>query len=212
MDKKRSILNISVVISFKVILFALSIISRRFLIKYIGNDANGLNSLYLNILGVLSIAELGVGSAITFSMYSPIVNNETEKVAALYGLFVKMYRLVATVILALGLIITPLIPFFAKGYNNNFELYITFVIMLLSVAFTYVYSAKISLINAYKNNYISTAITSTGQIFLYISQIIVLIIWRSFELFLLCRIVSELLQLILVNIYVKKKHRSAKKY
>ena len=47
MDKKRSILNISVAISFKVILFALSIISRRFLIKYIGNDANGLNSLYL---------------------------------------------------------------------------------------------------------------------------------------------------------------------
>lgn len=206
MDKKRSILNISVAISFKVILFALSIISRRFLIKYVGNYANGLNSLYLNILGVLSIAELGVGSAITFSMYSPIVKKETEKVAALYGLFVKMYRLVAIVILALGLIITPFIPFFAKGYNNNLELYITFVIMLLSVVFTYVYSAKISLINAYKNNYISTTITSTGQIFLYISQIIVLVIWRSFELFLLCRIVSELLQLILVNIYVKKKH------
>lgn len=207
MDKKRSILNVSVAIFFKLILFILSIFSRRFLIQYIGNDANGINSLYLSIVGVLSIAELGVGSAISFSMYQPIVNGEDEKVAALYKLFVKIYKIIGTIILVVGLAITPLLPLLAKGYRADFSLYSTFIIMLISVAFTYTYSSKISLINAYKNNYITTTIISSGQILLYILQIIVLILFKSFELFLISRILAEILQAILTNQYVKKHYK-----
>ena len=204
MDKKRSILNVSVAIFFKLILFALSVFARRCLIKYVGNDANGVNSLYSSIVGVLAIAELGVGSAITFSMYQPIINNEKEKIAALYKLFIKIYRIIAGLILIAGLAITPFLPLLTKNYQADFNLYITFIIMLISVAFTYTYSAKISLINAYKNNYITTTITSIGQILLYILQVIVLILFQSFELFLISRIISEVLQSLLVNLYVKR--------
>ena len=65
-----------------------AIIVRRLLIKYIDNEVNGLDSLYVGIIGFLTVAELGVGSAITFCMYKPIVDGDTAKVAALYRLFV----------------------------------------------------------------------------------------------------------------------------
>ena len=71
MDKKRGILNVSISIIFKLVILVVSIVTRRFLIRYVGNEANGLDSLYTSIVGVLSIAELGIGTAIVFVCTSP---------------------------------------------------------------------------------------------------------------------------------------------
>ena len=68
MDKKKSILNVSVSIGAKLMAMVLVIVVKRYLIRYCGNEVNGLNALYLSIIGFMSVAELGVGSAITFSM------------------------------------------------------------------------------------------------------------------------------------------------
>ena len=85
MDRKRSVLNVGVALLSKVILLITALFVRRLLIQYIGNTVNGLNSLYASIIGVLSVAELGVGSAITFSMYSPIISGDKRKGRERYG-------------------------------------------------------------------------------------------------------------------------------
>ena len=110
MDKHRSVLNVTISIIFRVLTLVATLVTRRVLIRYIGNDMNGLNSLYLSIIGFLSVAELGVGSAITFCMYKPIVEGDNDKVAALYGLFRKLYRIIGCVIFAAGLIFLPFLP------------------------------------------------------------------------------------------------------
>ena len=129
MDKKRSILNIVVSVGFKIILLVLALLSRRFLIKYCGNDANGLYSLYTSIIGFLSIADLGIGTAINFSMYKPIVEGDTKKVASLYQLYKKIYIVIGAIILAVGLLIMPALPYLAKDYSASYNLYLTFFIM-----------------------------------------------------------------------------------
>ena len=132
------------------------ILVRRYLIRYIGNEVNGLDSLYNSLIGFLSVAELGVGSAITFCMYKPIVEGDTDKVAALYQLFVKDYRVIAIAMLAVGVGMIPFLPYLAKDYAElDVNLSLTFFLMLLSVVISYVFSAKTSLINAYKNNYVT---------------------------------------------------------
>ena len=100
MDKKKGILNVAISIFFRVFILIGALLVRRFLIKYIGNEVNGLNSLYTSILGFLAVAELGVGSAITFCMYKPIVEGDTDKVSALYHLFTKLYLIIGAIILA----------------------------------------------------------------------------------------------------------------
>lgn len=62
-------------------LIVFGILGRRFVIQYLGNDVNGLNSLFASIIAVLSIADLGIASAITYCMYEPIVKGEKEKVS-----------------------------------------------------------------------------------------------------------------------------------
>ena len=195
MDKKRGLLNVTVSIAFKIAILAVTLLARRYLIKFAGNEVNGLNSLYLSIIGFLAVAELGVGSAITFCMYKPIVNGENDKVAALYHLFTKLYLIIGGIILVAGCAIIPLLPYLAADYHGiNQNIYLTFFLMLVSVVLSYLFSSKTSLINAYKNNYIATAITSSGTILQCVLQIVVLIHTKSFVWYLVCRIIAVAVQ------------------
>lgn len=205
MDKKKGLINVATSIMFKFVMLILNIIVRRFIIQYIGNEINGLNSLYLSILDVLSVAELGVGSAITFCMYKPIVEGDEGKVAALYKLFVKLYFIIGGIITLVGCALMPLLPYLAKDYQNvSVNLYLTFGLMLVSVVISYFFSAKSSLINAYKNNYVTTIIYSLGSMLQCALQIVALVVFRSFTIFLVCRIISGLLQWLATEIYTRK--------
>lgn len=207
MDKKKGLLNTSVSIGFRVIILIANILVRRFLILYIGNAINGLNSLYISILDFLAVAELGVGSAITFCMYKPIVEGNIDKVSAIYGLFTKLYCVIGGIILVVGCALMPVLPFIAKDYlETNVNLYLTFALMLFSVVLSYGFSSKTSLINAYKNNYITTAINSLGQILQLGLQVIVLVFTRSFVWFLACRIFATALQWLATEIIARKCH------
>lgn len=209
MDKKKSILNVSVSIGFKLILMVMSILVKRTLINSCGNDVNGLNALYLSIIGVLSVAELGLGSAIAFCMYKPIVNGDTEEVAGLYQLFRKSYAIIGGLIFAAGLLTMPFLHLLAKDYaRTDVSMTQTFLLMLISVVMSYFFSAKISLINAYKNNYITTTITSCGQLLQYILQICVLHATNSFSWYLGCRIVAVAVQWCLTENVVNRQHRA----
>lgn len=207
MDKKRGVKNVSVSIAFKILILIADVLVRRFLIKYIGNGFNGLNSLYRSILSFLAVAELGVGSAITFCMYKPIVEGDTDKVSALYGLFTKLYLIIGGIIAVCGCIVMPTLPYLARDYQSvDVNLYLTFALMLASVVMTYMFSSKTSLINAYKNNYVTTTISSLGQLLQCGLQILVLILTKSFVWYLVCRIVAVAVQWGITELIARRKH------
>lgn len=206
MDKKKSLLNVGISIAFKILLLVGALVTRRFLIQYIGNEVNGLNSLYTSIIGFLSVAELGIGSAITFCMYKPIVDNDTKAVAALYHLFTMVYLVIGGIILVGGLCVMPALPYLAKDYTIDVNLYLTFALMLVSTVLSYMFSSKTSLINAYKDNYITTTINSVGLLLQYGLQIVVVIFTKSFELYLVCHIIGILFQWGLTEIITRRKY------
>ncbi len=209
MDKKKGLLNVIVSVAFKAILLVGAILVRRFLIKYIGNEVNGLNSLYTSIIGFLAVAELGVGSAITFCMYKPIVEGDNDKVSALYHLFTKMYLIIGAIIFVVGCALIPLLPYLAADYNDiNQNLYLTFFLLLCSVVITYLFSSKTSLINAYKNNYITTIISSLGLILQYGLQMLVLFYTHSFMWYLVCAIGASALQWVITELFARKNYKA----
>lgn len=205
-DKKKGALNVSVSIIFKFLIMLAALGTRRLLISNIGNEANGLSSLYSSIVGFLAVAELGIGSAITFCMYKPIVDGEESKVSALYHLFKKIYIIIGLLIVVGGLITMPFLPYLAKNTSSSTNLYLTFGLVLTSTVLTYAYSSKTSVINAYKNNYITTTINSTGLLLQYGMQTISIILFKSFEIYLACAVISVMLQWLATSIVFRKKH------
>lgn len=207
-DKKKSLLNISVAIFFKILLLVVSFLVRRLLIQYLGNEYNGINSLFSSIIGILSIAELGIGTAITFCMYRPIVEKDDAKVAGLYNLFRKLYLIIGSIILVAGLIVSIFLPYLAKDYTiSNGELYRYYYLFLLSSVLTYLFGAKTSLICAHKNNYISTTIASLVCIFQQVIQILGLIYFQSFYIYLIAKSIDAVVQYIILTIYCEKYYR-----
>ena len=207
MDKKRSALNVSVSIVSHIVLLFIAILVRRLLIRYIGNDVNGLNSLYTSLISMLTVAELGIGRAIVYSMYSPIVDGDKKRVAALFNLYKKLYRIIGGVIFTGGLLILPFLPMLISDYEMlDINVYITFFLTLISVVLTYLYSAKTSLIEAHKDNYITTGIVTVSHIFRYILQVAVIYIFCSFVAFLVCQIIGTVLIWAWTEVVVRKKY------
>ena len=207
MDRKKGILNVSASIASRVLLLAAALLVRRLLIRYVGNDVNGLNSLYTSIIGMLAVAELGVGSAISYSMYKPIVEGNKDKIAALYRLYQRAYRIIGGIILTAGLAVMPFLPGVISDYSElTVNVYLTFGLLLVSVVLSYLYGAKTSLIEAYKDNYITTGILTACRLIQYGLQAVVLIAFRSFSLFLVCQIAGTLLAWGMTEIVARKKH------
>jgi len=98
----------------KIVNLGMPFVTRTVIIHTLGTGYLGLGSLFSSVLQVLNLAELGVGSAMIFSMYRPIAMGEKEKVCALMALYRKYYRMIGLVILAAGLLAAPALPLFIK--------------------------------------------------------------------------------------------------
>ena len=87
-------------------------------VKLLGEELNGVNRLFANILQVLSLADLGFATAVAYSLYKPMKDDDKEAVAALMNYFAKVYRVIALVVLVAGLCC---IPFLQYLINENIE-------------------------------------------------------------------------------------------
>src|SRR4051794_23841180 len=100
----KSIKNIKYAVVGQALGLLISLISRMVFVKTLGAEYLGLNGVFTNILSILSLFELGFGSAIVYSMYKPLAENDTEKVKVLMQLFKKGYILIGLSIGILGII------------------------------------------------------------------------------------------------------------
>ena len=127
---KNAVRNIVWGIVEKIITILMPFICRTVFIKVLGAEYLGLNSLFSSILQVLSISELGIGTAIVFSMYKPIAEDDEETLCALLNVYKKIYQVIGTVILAVGLAIIPILP---KLISGSYPLEINIYALYLSL-------------------------------------------------------------------------------
>lgn len=173
---------------------------RTALIYQLGVSYVGLNSFYLSILNMLSLAELGFGTAIAYSMYEPIAKEDHETVARLLRYFKKVYRIIGLVIFAAGLIIMPFLEFMIAGeHPADVNLQIGFAIYLFNTAIGYLmFGYRQTLLAAHQRNDVTSKITSVVLIILNFSQIIVLLAYPNFYVFLVLVPITTVLQNVLI--------------
>jgi len=184
----------------------LGFISRTVFIYTLGVTFLGVNSLYTNVLGVLSLAELGFGTAMNYSLYKPVAIRDYEKIKALMKLYKHAYRVIAIVISGMGLSLVPFLKYIIKdpGSISLEKLTIFYLIFLFNTVSTYFVAYKYSLLNAEQKNYIQTNIQAITTLITVSVQIIIMVVYKDFLIYLLIGAIIGLIQKIGVNMYLNR--------
>lgn len=174
--------NIYASIANKSVSMLMPFITRTAIIYFVGVLYLGLNGLFTSILSVLSLAELGVGAAMVFSMYEPIAKNDDETVCALLNLYKKIYRIIGTIILIVGLAFTPFVTKVIHGdIPSDTNIYILYLVSLSDTVISYfLFAYKTSLLAANQRMDVTTNITTILSIVGSIVQISLLAVFRSY--------------------------------
>lgn len=148
MRTENSIKNSIIGILGQVFNIILNFVSRTIFIFILGANYLGVNGLFTNILSMLSLAELGIGSAIIYHMYKPLANKDEEKLKSLMHLYAKAYRYIGLVVAIVGLSIVPFLGVIIKDKPNVEHLTIIYLLFLANSVVSYFFAYKTSIITA----------------------------------------------------------------
>ena len=184
---KNATRNIAWGIIEKIITILMPFICRTIFIKVLGAEYLGLNSLFSSILQVLSISELGIGTAIVFSMYKPIAEDDEDTLCALLNIYRKVYRIIGTIILVVGLAILPILPKLISGtYPDEVNIYVLYLIYLFNTVIGYyLFAYKQALFSAHQRNDLLSKRTTVINFCSNTVQIILLLIARNYYVYLI---------------------------
>ena len=179
---------------------------RTVMIYSLGVQYLGLNSLYASILQVLNLAELGVGSAMVFSMYEPIAHDDRTKVCALMRLYRLYYRAIGLIIAVIGLLVLPVVPKLISGeIPSDVNVYVLYLINLSSTVLSYwLFAYKNSILQAHQRNDIISKVTLLTSTFQYILQIGALWLFKSYYLYILVQLLTQAITNVLTAIIASK--------
>lgn len=178
---------------------------RKVFLDALGPDLLGLSSLILSIIGLLSLAELGISSAIIYALYKPFAENDHAKVMGYIQYYTKFYQMIGLIIILLGIALLPFFPLFIKGDIDINDARLYFLLSLASTVITYFYSAKFSLLIVAQESYRITIAYTSSIALTALLQIVALNFYESFYLYLVIQLVINLIYFLVINAYIKKR-------
>jgi len=202
----KSIRNVGVMFLTQFATFVLAFVSRTVFIKTLGAEYLGLNGLFYNILNALSLAELGLGTAIAYALYKPIAQNDTEQIKSILAFFHKCYFVIGIIIIIVGYIILPFLPYLIKDeVTIPVNIYNVYLCFLVNSVIGYFFAHKRTIIDETQNKYLTTTIDFTINTIVTIVQIVILWKFQDYMAFLFVRIFGTLIASILVSISADRK-------
>lgn len=189
---KYSVMNISAKWLNQIAIIVIRFANRAVFVRVLSQEYLGLSGLFAEVLALLSLAELGVGSAIAYHLYRPIAEQDEEKVAALMNLFRKVYNVIGVFVFAAGAALTPFLPYLIKEMPDIPHLSLIYLMFVLNSAVSYFFAYKTVLLNADQHGYIGQMVGIACNVVATVLQIVVLLATGNYILYLLITILYTL--------------------
>ena len=187
-----SVVNTSVAFIAQAAAILMGFFTRVVFTRMLSEGYVGINGLFTDILNILSLSELGVGTAITYALYAPIANGDTKKQQVIMGMFRTFYRITALVVLTAGLILIPFLNVLMKNLPNVENIILIYLLYLTNSVVSYLLIYKKTLVEAHQLNYLTVLYHNGFLIIQDICQIIILLTTRNFILFLIIAVICTI--------------------
>ena len=177
---------------------------RTIFVMYLSESYLGINGVFTNLLTILSLAELGFGTTIIYSMYKPIAENNIEKLQALMKLYKKVYTIIGILVGVIGLSLIPFLDFFLKDKWDVTNVVSIYLLFLINSIMSYFFAYKRSILSADQKDYVNSQYRYVFIIIKSILQIAIIILFKSFIGYLLIQIFTTTLENVFISIKVDK--------
>lgn len=179
----------------------LNFMVRTVFIKYLGIYYLGVNGLFTNILTVLSLAELGFGTAMVYSMYKPLAVDDKKKLQALMKLYSRVYFFIGLIVVILGISIIPFMDYIISDKPNIDNITMIYLLFLANSVSSYFFAFKRSILNADQKAFINSRYSYIFSAVKAVLQIGVLVLFQNYIVFLLIQLFITVAE----NLFVSKK-------
>ena len=197
-------LNTSIALAIQPFQALSGFVSRTIFLNILGVTYLGLNNYLSSLVSMLSLAELGIGGAMTYALYGPLAREEHAKINAFMILFKKLYRMIGTGIFLIGVILALFLPYIIKDYPINREVYLIYFLFVFNSASSYFFSYKRTLLYVDQRNYVMTSIDFSLYVLRILLQIVVLFFTKNFVIYLLVGIFMNILGNLIMSSIVDK--------
>ena len=196
---KNTILNVVGGMAVKTSGFLTTFITRTIFLYVLGIEYAGVSSVFTNVLTVLSFAELGIGTAITYALYKPIAENDNKQIGKLMNAYRKIYSTISAVIFLLGLCVLPFMEHVIKDAPSIKEdLRLIYLLYLANTSVSYLLIYKSTFLIATQKDHLVSKYKVIISIVMMVVECITLFVFRSFVVYLVCTIVSSFAQNLVV--------------
>lgn len=186
----KSIKNAKVALLFYFINLVLQFFSRKIFLDYLGAEVLGLNTTAQNLLGFLNLAELGIGSAVAFTLYKPIFEKDRQIINEIVSVQGWLYRRVAYWVIASACVLMCFFPLiFEKAKVPLWYTYGSFIVLLVGVLLSYFINYKQIVLSAEQKEYKITFIVKGIRLLKDVLQILAIyhlsngyVYWMALEL------------------------------
>ena len=186
----------------------LNFISRKIFLEYLGTEILGLNTTAVNILQFLNLAELGIGFAVSFSLYGPIAKKDKESINEIITLQGALYKRIAVIIIIGAIVVSCFFPWiFAKMTLPLWYAYASFGVLLFSSLLSYFVNYKQVILTASQQEYKVTFSYKVTLLIKTISQIILIkFMENGYIWWLITEAVFAILASWILNIVIRRNH------
>ncbi len=185
----------------------LSFICRTIFARLLATEYLGLGGLFSNIISVLSLSELGIGSVIIIHLYKPLAENDELRISKLMNFYRKAYNLIGCFIIACGFMILPFLRYLVKSDTEISYLELYFILFVIQSASSYFFAYKQSLLTASQREYICSLVRQGFNILMNVLQIVFLLITRQYITYLLVAIFTNFGGNLVISLITDKKYK-----
>lgn len=206
MRQKLAIKSSAIGLCARLLAMMLSVISTRLFVQYLGIEIKGVSGLIANVLSLLQLAEMGIGTAIIYALYQPIVDNNKEEIKSLMAFYKKAYNYIGLMIFVIGCGASLFLKFFIEdtSYNWNY-VYLIYYIQLFASVSTYLLGAyRRNLLYANQKQYITTIIDAAMNTLFTLVRMLVIVYLQSYIVYLILQVLQTLLSNLIASIATER--------
>lgn len=183
--RKNTIRNSLYALLTQGITMVIQFVIRKAALEYIGVEILGIKDTVTSIIGIMTLAEGGFGSAIIFSLYQPLSRGDTDKVNRLMNVFRRVYHTLAFIVIGIGLAVAPFLKYLLKGVALTPTVYVIYFLICVNTAASYLLGYKRAILSADVREFIAKRIDIVCNILFNLLNLAVILLLKNYVVVLL---------------------------